>query len=348
MLVLGATRVPAGHESCSAPPPRVYHPSVLPLLILHVLVGGLLVWVGAELLVRGSSRLAVRLGLPPMLIGATIVAFGTSAPEAVVSLTAHVQDRAGMSFGNILGSNVCNIGLVLGITAFLLPMRVREQTLRRELPLVIVAQLLVVLLALNGTVSLVDGVVMLAVFFGVYGYLTLDGLRLRGQPTSEAAPTEQGHAARNVMFTVGGLALLIFGANVFVDGAAGIATRLGMSETLVGATIAAFGTSLPELATVLLAALRGQLEISLGTLLGSNLFNALLIGGSLATMGDVPTGAEELWHAWWMVGVTALIWPLSRIGRLFEPGRGSHINRLGGLALTAAYVAYLVGSFVSE
>ncbi len=326
--------------------------ATLPGLLVLIALGGAAVWLGAELLVAGASALALRMGLTPFLVGATVVAFGTSAPELIVSVLAHIDGRTGISLGNVLGSNVCNLTLVLGGTVMLMPMRIRGWTLRRELPLVLAGEAMFAFLALDGTLSLGDGILLLAAFVTIYGFLIVGSRRPeRTEPSVATEPAEEAanqgapfKVGRNVALTLGGLAALGGGARVFVLGAAGFAERMGMSSSAVGATIVALGTSLPELVTSVVAAARGHVDLSLGNLLGSNLFNAMLVGGSLATISAVPVGAADHMHIWWMLATSVAMYPLATYRRwMTRSGTPSplRLDRLGGLLLLASYAVYI-------
>ena len=315
----------------------------IPLMLLLIVGGGLATWLGAEMLVRASSRLAAALGMSPFLIGATIIAFGTSAPEWVVSFIAQLDGEGGMSLGNIVGSNICNIALVLGATAMILRIRVAKRTLVHELPLVFFCQLLFFVFGLDGRLALADGILLLGVFVLSYAYLI--GLSRR-QMREREAPKIEARIWRDTAVTIAGLVILIAGARFFVSGASDLAKHMGMSKETVGLTVIAIGTSLPELVTSVVAALRNQLEISLGNLLGSNLFNALLVGGSLAIVDDVEF-ARSLWYdCFWMLGVTVAIYPLVMWPMLLKGGDKPHIVRFSGILLLTGYVVYLISTLV--
>lgn len=320
--------------------------SLLGLISLMV-GGGLFLWLGAELLVAGSSRIAMRCGVSPFLIGATIIAFGTSAPELVVSFLAHWNGDSAMSFGNLLGSNVCNLALVLGVTALLLPVRVRSRTLRRELPLVLGAEVLFAILAFDGDLTLGDGIVFLTAFALIYLYLTRTSRQQVEQEAQESTGTSvESPLAKDLGSTLIGLIALVGGATAFVDGAEAFALRMGMTQAAVGATVVAIGTSLPELVTSVVAALRGHLDISLGNLLGSNLFNVLLVGGCLGMVGTVPIASPDFVHVWWMLGVTLAVFPIATYRRLYQTQPVPRIDRLGGIVLVAMYVVYIVSVLI--
>ena len=315
--------------------------------IALLVFGGLAVWFGAELLVRHSSRLAKRLGFSPFIIGATVVAFGTSAPEWVVSFTAQLEGKSGISLGNIIGSNVANIALVLGITAALMPIRVRSRTLYQELPIVLAAEFLFFWLGSDGTLDSTDALILGLAFVAIYTWMIWTSRSgSSAQSASEtAAPSAEVKAVdrlgRDIRMTIAGLLLLVFGARFFVEGAEDFALSMGMSRETVGLTIVAIGTSLPELVTSIVAAVRGQIDISLGNLLGSNLFNVLFVGGSLSLVGTVEVAPTIQSDCWWMIGVTAAIFPLVFWTRLLGERGPKRLDRLSGLLLLGSYAYYL-------
>jgi len=241
-------------------------------------------YLGAEWLVRGSARLARALGIKPLVIGLTLVAFGTSAPELLVSLFAALgkTDNGGLdaSLGNIVGSNIANIGLILGITALILPLRVRNKTMKREFPFMIALSALFWLLAILGKgLQLIDGVILLAcfVFFVLFCIFT-------GKSDEEDIPEDKNYF-KNITIAIVGLLLLAFGASALVEGSVFVMIKeLGIDAGVVGLTVLAFGTSLPELVTSVIARLRGHSEISVGNVLGSNIFNIALVFGLITVI----------------------------------------------------------------
>lgn len=303
--------------------------------VLLIIVGLGLVSGGAELLVRGAGKLALRLGLSPLFIGLTIVGAGTSSPEVGASVTASLKELDDIAVGNVVGSNIFNLLLILGISAAVTPIAIAWRTVKAESWWMILAG--VVPLATLGiadrSFGLVAGVVLLAalVAYLVLSYRTARKLAAESpQPSADESPS----IWLNSLLVLAGLALLVFGSSVFVTSAAKLGTQLGISERVIGLTIVAAGTSLPELATSLVAALRKQSAIAVGNILGSNVFNVFGILGLCAVIRpqrfsptvlglDVPvmTGASVL--------VTVLLW------------RGSGIGRWGGVGLIAGYLVYL-------
>jgi cation:H+ antiporter len=257
-------------------------------------------WLGAELLVRGSSALALRLGVRPLVVGMTVVAFGTSAPEAVASLAAVRMGAPGLALGNVLGSNIANIGLILGILGILHPIEVDRDGIRDELRMLLATTALAVLLALlppTRGYQFYDGIILLVGLVFFLRHYLLHG-RI-GKVLDVPAEGENAKGQRGIvpssLLTAAGLALLIYGATLLVGGARTIAQQLGISEEVIGATVVAVGTSLPELAASVVAVVRGEHEIGVGNLLGSNILNLLFVLGISITMGgrhaEAPGGA---------------------------------------------------------
>lgn len=259
--------------------------------VIAFFVGGLLLLVGgAELLVRGASRLAAAMGVSPLIIGLTVVAFGTSAPEMAVSVRSAFGGQAGadIAIGNVVGSNIFNVLFILGLSAAITPLVVAQRLVRLDVPLMIAASVLMLLLALDGKVSRLDGAIL---FAGILLY-TLFALR-QGKRESqavadeyaEAFPEVAGSTARslgNALFIATGLAMLVLGANWLVDASVRLARTFGVNELVIGLTIVAAGTSLPEVATSVVAGLRGERDIAVGNVVGSNLFNILAVLGLAA------------------------------------------------------------------
>lgn len=302
-----------------------------------VLGGGFaLLIVGAEMLVRAASKIGFRLGMRPLTIGATIVAFGTSAPEFLVSLVASLHDEPGLAIGNLVGSNIANIGLVLGVAALVRPIPIDRGVLRLEYPVAVIATLAIPLIALDDTITHTEGVCLL---LGFVGFLALYALRAhRGRDSAGEATSEPTGSLGPAFLLVGvGLAMLIGGSELVVHGATVIADGLGFSKAAVGATIVAVGTSLPEVATTLVAAVRGHHGIAIGNVLGSNVFNLLFVLGPAALMN--PDGMsigplEKDRLIWLMLGMTVFLFPVMRIG--------PRVSRWEGAVLVAAYGFFLL------
>ena len=310
--------------------------------ILLVVVGLVVLVVGAEALVRGSSRLAVAVGISPLVVGLTVVAFGTSSPELAVGIQAALDGQTDLALGNVVGSNMFNVLGVLGVASLITIMIVRQTLVRRELPLVALVSAVVLLMALNGDISRIEGV---ALFLGVIVYTVWAIRTERSEPDDVVAEYEAetpetpsgGRAiALNVVIALTGLGLLVLGARWLVSGATDIATDLGMSELLIGVTIVAIGTSLPELATSVVAAVRGERDIAVGNVVGSNLFNLLAVLGASAALSanGVPVSDEGISFqlpALVVISVLCLGIFFTRLA----------VHRWEGAALLGLYVVYL-------
>jgi len=306
-----------------------------------LLIAGLtlLIW-GADRFVLGAGATARNLGVAPLLVGLTVVAFATSAPEILVSVVAAMQNQPGLAIGNAIGSNIVNIGLVLGVTAMIRPIQLKSATLRREMPALLAVSLLTVSLFLDSVLSHVDGVVMLTGLIIVMVWLSRLGLR-----SAENDPIRQDYEAeiptnvtmpKAIVWLLIGLGSLLFGAELLVDGAIGIARAMGISDVVIGVTIVAFGTSLPELAVSLASALKGEYGLAIGNIVGSNIFNLLAVIGVAATISPVALAPSVLsLHVFVMVAFTLILFAMT-----YDYDGKSELSRLEGTALFLAFVAY--------
>ncbi|WP_129629250.1 calcium/sodium antiporter [Candidatus Oscillochloris fontis] len=299
------------------------------------IVGIVLLIFGADLLVRGASQLAAGFGVSALLIGLTVVAMGTSAPELAVSLQAALIGEGAITLGNVVGSNIANVLLILGIASLFGSLPVAKQLLTRDVPVMLAASILTLLLALDGRLSQIDGFLML---LGLAGYMifTIRGAMVESTRSAEPRPPiTLLILLRNLGLVIGGLALLIIGANWLVDGAKIFAATLGVSELIIGLTIVAVGTSLPEIATSVIAGLRGERDIAVGNVVGSNTLNLLLVLGLTMVLSpmalEVPSSALRL-DLPVMVGVALLCLPVFFTRYL--------VSRREGLMLLGLYVAY--------
>ncbi len=314
---------------------------------LGLLLGlALLVW-SADRFVTGSAGAAAHFGMPPLMIGMIIVGFGTSAPEMVVSAISAFQGNPGIALGNAYGSNITNIALILGATALIRPITVHSRVLYKELPLLTLVTALAAWQLWDGDISRWDAAVLLAVFAGVIGWTIRQGLREKTDTLGrEMEQTLNIHATplgRSLWWLGAGLVLLIVSSRVLVWGAVKIAHGFGISDLTIGLTIVAVGTSLPELAASIIATRKGEHDIALGNVLGSNLFNTLAVVGIAGVINPMAVGPEVLNRD--MLVMTVLTVSLFAIGYGFR-GFG-RINRIEGLALLACYAgytAYLVGT----
>ncbi|MBO6519275.1 MAG: calcium/sodium antiporter [Rhodospirillales bacterium] len=299
----------------------------------------LLVW-SADKFVDGAAATANHLSVPPLLIGMVIVGFGTSAPEMVVSALAASQGNPGLALGNAYGSNIANIALILGVTALVCPIAVQSQVIKKEIPLLIAVTALAAYQLVDGQLSRIDAVVLLAVFAALMGWSILQGLRGRGDPLGEEMEEQLGDntmpLGRAVMWIVIGLVILVGSSRLLVWGAVEIASALGVSDLVIGLTIVAIGTSLPELASSLTAARKNEPDLAIGNVIGSNMFNTLAVVGIAGAIQPMAVAPEVLSRDMLVVGVLTL--GLFIVAYGFK-GPGI-INRFEGAALVACYAGY--------
>ena len=256
------------------------------------LVGFVLLYFGAEWLVKGSSSLARSLGVTPIVIGLTVVAFGTSAPELVVSLISSIQGKSMIAVGNVVGSNICNIALVLGLSAVFNPIKSDPSVVRRDIPIMLAISVYLLLLTFNSTLGRIEGATLFAgiILYTFFNYY-LAKKETAGAADIESELEEIGFIAsrpKQILLIVAGIVGVVGGAQIVVDNAVKIMTILGVSEKFIGLTIVAFGTSLPELATSVVAAMRGEMDISIGNLVGSNVFNIMSVLGVASMVRPIP------------------------------------------------------------
>lgn len=311
-----------------------------PMLLHWCLVGVALVvlYCGAEALVRGSASLALRLGIAPLVVGLTVVAFGTSSPEVFVSLKAAFAGHGDLAVGNVVGSNLFNVGVILGLSAVIVPIRVQLQLLRLDAPVMVAAMLVVPLLLLGPSeVSRWEGAALLA---ALAVYITMNILLARRSPVPEVQREfEEGlpQPASSKLLAVGlvvvGLVLLALGSRLLTDNAIELARAFGVSEAVIGLTIVAAGTSVPELAASLVAALKREADLAIGNVIGSNIFNVLAILGIAAVARPFSAPNIRPFDIWYMIGVCAALLPL-----LWTNLR---LQRLEGALLLAAYCVYV-------
>lgn len=311
-----------------------------PLALLAVISGlALLVW-SADRFVDGAAATARHLGMPPLLIGMVILGFGTSAPEMVVSALAATQGNPGLALGNAYGSNITNIALILGVTALIAPITVQSQVLKKELPLLTAITALSAFQIADGHISAADAWVLLGIFGGLMAWTIHQGLRRRGDTLADE--TEQGMASdtktlsQALIRLATGLVALVIASRVLVWGAVELAHAFGVNDLIIGLTVVAVGTSLPELASSVIATRKGEHDIALGNVLGSNLFNTLAVVGIAGAIHPLDVGPEVLTRDALTMG--ALTLSMFVIGYGFK-GSG-RINRFEGAALVAAYIGY--------
>ncbi|WPZ36674.1 calcium/sodium antiporter [Thalassobaculum sp. OXR-137] len=307
-----------------------------------IFAGLVLLLVGAETMIRGAVAIARRLNISPHVIGLTVIAFGTSAPELFVSLKAAMNGSPGIAIGNVIGSNIANILLMIGTVGVISPFVCGGAPLRRDGLALILGTILFVGVGLHGIIERWHGAVMLAL---LVAYLLYCYYEERRRPDSvhakeveefDALPTS---TLRSVLYTVGGLIAVLVGARLLVDGAVDVANRAGISETVIGITVVAVGTSLPELATTLVAALRRHSDVALGNIIGSNIFNTLGILGTVALVSPLPIPPEVMsLDLWFMLGVTIVFVAMAIKLPAF--------SRPWALVFFAAYVAFIANQFV--
>jgi cation:H+ antiporter len=308
-------------------------------IFLFIIGLGLLI-AGAEVLVRGASSLATLFGISPLVVGLTVVSFGTSSPELAVATRASFSGQADIAMGNVVGSNIFNILFILGLTATIAPLVVSKQLVRLDVPIMIGATVVMLLMALDGAITRMDGFIL---FAGIVAYITYEILHSRREVSAEATrhPQDAGAVPEKrsvpilIAMIVGGLAMLIVGSTWLVNGAVGLATALGVSELVIGLTIVSIGTSLPEIATSIMATLRGERDIAVGNVVGSNIFNVLAILGLTAIVAPrgVPVAPATVAFDIPVALVAALAClPIFFTGRL--------IARWEGIVFLGYYVAY--------
>lgn len=308
------------------------------LASISIVIGLLFLTYGADRLVLGSSAIALKLGVSPLLIGITIVAFGTSAPELIVSINAALSGNGGISVGNVVGSNIANIGLILGIASLITPMTVHINLIRRDIPLMIGISLISAWFIYGAEVSRLEGAFL---FAGLVAFVIMSIVWAKKEAPSEQLaefeePLKDAHIATWLawVYVAIGLGLLAGGSELLVSGAVHIAEVFGMSQTLIGLTIVAVGTSLPELATSVTAAFKGESDIAVGNVVGSNIFNALGILGVAAMIRPLPTATFSMVDVGVMLGFAILVLPMAR--------NNMRILRWEGAILLTGYVAYMV------
>ena len=298
--------------------------------ILFIIVGVAMVLIGADRLTEGASALARRMNVPEIIIGLTIVAAGTSAPELFVSLVSALKGTPDMAVGNVVGSNTMNAMLIVGCAAMVAPMTISRSTVKKDIPFAVGASVLLMLLSLNSQLSRIDGIILLLGFAAFMAYTLSQAKHGQAETTADGKAQNPWLSA---LWVVAGLAMLVVGSNLFVDSASNVALSLGISEGVVGLTVVAGGTSLPELATSVVAARKGQSAIAIGNVIGSNVFNILMILGLTATITPLAIEGITTVDMAVMLLSVALVWFFSRTRYTVE--------RWEGAVLVVGYLAYL-------
>jgi cation:H+ antiporter len=302
-----------------------------------LMIAGLsMLYFGAVGLVRGSSNLGLRLGISPLVVGLTIVAFGTSAPELAVSVNAAHLGKTDVSIANVIGSNIANIGLILGISALVHPIKIDVKLIRIDIPIMIATTLFMCFLLVDSTISRVDGMLLISgiVAFTIFNIVKAREAKPVNHETYKAnLPKLNNGPFKDIVFIIAGLVLLTVGGNYFVEGAVNIARLVGISEVVIGLTIIAVGTSLPELATSVMAAAKNMSEISVGNIVGSNIFNILSVLGLSSLLEPLPLGNVRWVDVAIMVIFTLAVLPLARSEYT--------LSRKEGFIFLAGYIGYI-------
>jgi len=303
------------------------------MVYLFLCIGLLILLGGGKLLVDGASSLALNFGLSQGFIGLTIVAFGTSAPELLVSLNAALDGKGDISIGNVIGSNIANISLVLGISAIVFPIKISSSVFKVDYIVLISSSLIFYFLSLNGIISRFEGFLLLLILIliNIYFFFKLGKVDLNELVADLILPLPKW---KSISFLILGIFGLYYGADLFVESSIEIASIFGVSERIIGITVIAIGTSLPEMATSIIAALNKKTDIAIGNILGSNIMNILAIIGATAAISPIPVSEGFLnLDFYWMLGLTIVLFPILR--------SGDRVSRIEGVFLFAAYCTYI-------
>lgn len=322
-----------------------FHPKYTLMPILLLIVGLVMLVIGAELLVKGASKLAISWGISPLVIGLTIVAFGTSSPEMAVSVMSSLNGNADIAVGNVVGSNIFNVLFILGISGIITPLIVAQQLVRLDVPLMIGVSLLTMMMAWNGTISQLEGIVLFAGIIGYTVFLIRQSQKEKSKAVKDEYKAEFGDGKDkkptsqlvNALMVIVGLVVLVLGSKWLVNGAVDIAHKLGVSDLIVGLTIVAAGTSMPEVATSVIASIRGERDIAVGNVVGSNIFNILAVLGLSAAVsgGGLPVSTSALsFDIPVMIAVALACLPIFFTGNV--------ISRWEGFVFLGYYIAYTV------
>lgn len=308
-------------------------------IALYIIIGSISLFIGAEGLVRGASSLAIRLGISPLVVGLTVVAFATSSPELVVSIKAAIEGNPGIVVGNVVGSNICNIALILGVAAIISPLSVKTQVIKREIPIMIIVSVILLLILSDDVITRLEGVLLV---IGIIVYIILGykySIKKKDNKEvikefEEIIPKSPYKVLTSLVLIVVGLVLLVFGSNLFVDGAVAIAENFGVSQAVIGLTIVALGTSLPELTTSVVASFKNENDIAIGNAVGSNVFNILSILGISSLIRPIVNTGITMVDLSIMMFFAILILPLSKTKFT--------LRRWEGALLFCGYIAYII------
>ncbi len=314
------------------------------MTLIFFAIGLIILIVGAEALVRGASRLASTIGISPLVVGLTVVAFGTSSPELAVSIIASMNDKADISLGNVIGSNIFNVLFILGLSAVIVPLAVSRQIIKLDVPIMIICSILVFILGLDGSISRTDGILFTAGIIAYTAFLIRQSRKEKERPSDEFVKEYKASGKKTLLIDIAlvaaGLGLLVLGSRWLVNGAVMIATYLGLSELIIGLTIVAVGTSLPEVATSVIASIRGERDIAVGNIVGSNIFNILAVLGisGIAAPGGIAVPESVLrFDIPVMTAVAVACLPIFFTGNVISRWEGKLF-----LLYYAAYTTYIV------
>ncbi|MDH8677806.1 calcium/sodium antiporter [Fusibacter bizertensis] len=319
------------------------------MMYVLLILGFLLLIKGADYFVDGASGIAKYYRIPPIIIGLTIVAFGTSAPEAAVSISAALKGSNGISLGNVLGSNIFNISVIIGITSFLSALSVQKQTIRKEIPFTLLGGVALLVLAndsiLNGTKQMVisqsDGIILL-LFFTVFLYYIVEAALNSKEPQDNFLPESHRESLKlgpNLVYTLGGMAGIIIGGELVVSSSVKIATSFGISQTIIGLTIVSIGTSLPELITSITAARKKNTDIAVGNIIGSNIFNVLFVLGISASIHSIVVEPKLIMELFINIILTVVLFIFSRTNNKIVRGEGAVF-----ILFYVVYMGYLLAT----
>ena len=307
--------------------------------LIGILLGIVMLYFGSDWLVDGAKKLALRLGIAPFVIGLTVLAFGSSAPEAVTSIVSSSTPE--IIIGNVIGSNIANIGLCIGLAAILNPMVAKYASMRFEIITMVVSACLITILGINGYIGLIEGIILMSllVIFILAVYFMKRGDKEGQESYVSEIDTNIDRSIKKLLLWIGmcivGLVLLYFGARFFVDGATDLAKEIGVSELMIGLIVVAIGTSLPELCISLMASYRGENELAVSTLVGSNIFNAFFVLGIGASLADVPISDTTLmFHMLVMIGLSLIMFLMV--------WKRNEISKISGALLLTIYIAYIL------
>lgn len=318
---------------------------------LLIILGLTFLIVGGELLVRGASRIASILGIPPMIIGLTVVAFGTSTPELAVSIDAALDGNSDISISNVVGSNIFNILFILGLSSLIAPLVIHSQIIKREVPIMIGASILLYLLSLGGQINQLEGLILFSMIIVYTTWLIFESLKNRSENNELIKESEIEYQVKEkaslilpIFFVLGGLGIVMLGSDWLVSGATKMAKAFGVSDTVIGLTIVAAGTSLPEVIASVMATIKGERDIAVANVIGSNIYNILAIiglSGLIVPAGLTVSPSMISFDYFVMIGVAFLCWPFFKTGKQLSRWEGCFL-----LLLYVIYTSYLINTSV--